>query len=121
MTDKILIPDYKIACRVGVPDEERAELQDVYLDVELRLDLSNAGRADDFDETVDYDAICETVHDTVTTRPRRLIETIAEEVAEVLLANYPLEGVTVRCRKPGALRHRGIPYAQVEVDRNRDG
>lgn len=119
--DKILIPDLRIACFVGVPRQEREVEQDVWLDIELSLDLKQAGRADDFSLTVDYDAICATAEETVKKRPRKLIETIAEDVAEVLLGNYPLQSVKVRVRKPGALQHRGVPYAAVEIKRQRHG
>jgi dihydroneopterin aldolase len=115
--DKIVIPGYRISCYVGVPKEERAVAQDVLIDLELELDLSQAGRADDFSLTVDYDAVCRTVAATVERRPRKLIETIAEEVAEVLLATYPVQAVKVQVRKSGALAHRGIPYAAVVVER----
>jgi dihydroneopterin aldolase len=116
--DKIVIPDFRISCHVGVPQEERDVAQDVLLDLELELDLFGAASADDFSQTVDYDAVCETVASTVQRRPRKLIETIAEEVAEVLLANYPVQAVKVQVRKPGALTHRGIPHAAVVVERH---
>jgi dihydroneopterin aldolase len=119
--DKILIPDFRVSCRVGVPEKERKTEQDLLLDIELHLDLLQAGRADDFAETVDYDAVCSMVETTVKLRSRKLIETVAEEVAEVLLANYPVQGVKVRVRKPSALKHRGVPYAAVEVDRQSHG
>ncbi|MDA0206318.1 MAG: dihydroneopterin aldolase [Acidobacteria bacterium] len=116
--DKILIPDYRISCHVGVPKKERDVAQDVLIDIELQLDLSQAGRADDFALTVDYAEVCKTVATTVERRPRKLIETIAEEVAEVLLANYPVQAVKVQVRKPRALAHLDIPYAAVVVERH---
>lgn len=116
--DKIVIPDFRISCHIGVPKEERAASQDVLIDLELELDLSQAGRADDLSLTVDYDAVCETVAATVVRRPRKLIETIAEEVAEVLLATYPVQAVKIQVRKPGALAHRGIPHAAVVIERH---
>ncbi len=116
--DKIVIPEFRISCHVGVPKEERDIAQDVLIDLELELDLSPAGRADDFSLTVDYDAVCETLAETVARRPRKLIETIAEEAAEALLANYPVRAVKVQVRKPGALTHRGIPYAAVMIERH---
>lgn len=116
--DKILIPDYRISCFVGVPNQEREVAQDVLIDIELQLDLSQAGSADDFALTVDYAEVCKTVASTVARRPRKLIETIAEEVAEVLLGNYPVQAVKVQVRKPGALAQLGIPYAAVVVERH---
>lgn len=115
--DRIVIPDFRISCHVGVPSEERDAAQDVLIDLELELDLSRAGKADDISLTVDYDAVCETVAQTVTRRPRKLIETIAEEVAQVLLAHYPVRVVKVKVRKPSALVRRGIPHAAVVIER----
>ena len=116
--DKIVIPDFRISCYVGVPKEERDVAQDVLIDLELELDLFGSASSDDFSLTVDYDAVCETVAATVQRQPRKLIETIAEDVAEVLLANYPVQVVKVQVRKPGALGRRGIPYVAVVIERH---
>ena len=116
--DRIVIPDFRVSCHVGVPQEERDVAQDVLIDVELELDLIGAGSADDLSLTVDYDAVCTKIAAAVGRKRRKLIETIAEEVAEVLLANYPVQAVKVTVRKPGALAHRGIPYAAVVVERH---
>ena len=116
--DKILIPDYRISCHVGVPQQERDVAQDVLIDIELQLDLSQAGGTDDFALTVDYGEVCDTAAKTVQGRPRKLIETIAEDVAAALLAAYPVQTVRVQVRKPGALAGRGIPYAAVVVERH---
>ena len=116
--DKIVIPELRVSCHVGVPQEERDVAQDVLIDVELTLDLSPAGRTDDFSLTVDYDAACETIQTKVKQRPRQLIETIADDVAEALLAAYRVQAVKVTVRKPGALAHRGVPYAAVVIERH---
>ena len=56
--DRILIADLPVSCRIGVPEDERAELQELRVDVELELDIRDASSTDDFEKTVPviYDA-----------------------------------------------------------------
>ena len=117
--DRIVIPQIPLRARVGVGAEERAREQDVYIDLEVGLDLGPAGKADALERTVDYDRIVDVVAATVQAREYRLIEAIAEACAAALLDGFPLAEVRVQVRKPSALRSRGVPYAAVEVVRRR--
>jgi dihydroneopterin aldolase len=117
--DRIVLPQIPLRARVGVGAEERAHEQDVFIDLEVGLDLGDAGRADAIERTVDYERIVDVVAATVQSREYRLIEAIAEACAAALLGGFPLTEVRVQVRKPGALRSRGVPYAAVEVVRRR--
>ena len=98
MSDKIILTGIEIFGRHGCSIEEQTLGQKFYVDVELNLDLSKAGRSDNFDDTVDYVKILELVEKIVGGTPRRLIETVAEEIAEKILADFEIiEGVTCRC------------------------
>ena len=103
MSDKIILTGIEIFGRHGCSIEEQTLGQKFYVDVELNLDLSKAGRSDNFDDTVDYVKILELVEKIVGGTPRRLIETVAEEIAEKILADFEIiEGVTVTLHKPNA-------------------
>jgi 7,8-dihydroneopterin aldolase/epimerase/oxygenase len=119
--DRIAVPELQLRARVGVGEEERARLQRVVLAVELHLDLSRAGASDDLADTVDYEAVCELAEEIVRSRPFNLIEAMAEAVASSLLERFDASEARVRVRKPGALARWGVPYAEVEVRRRRDG
>ncbi|MEE2905457.1 MAG: dihydroneopterin aldolase [Gemmatimonadota bacterium] len=119
--DKIVIPQIPVRVRVGVTEEERSEDQDILIDVELGLDLRPAGTTDDLTQTVDYEAVCAAVATTINVRLFSLIETIGEEIADMILKEYPIDQVLVRVRKPGALQTYGVPYAATEILRCRDG
>ena len=118
--DKIIIPQIPLRVRVGVTEKERAKEQDILIDIELGLDLRPAGTTDDLTQTVDYEVICTTVTSTVSLQFFKLIETIANEIAGMLLEQHNIDEVLVRVRKPDALRIHGVPYAAVEVFRCRD-
>ena len=119
--DKIIIPQIPLRVRVGVTDEERSREQDILIDIELGLDLHPAGTTDDLTQSVDYEVICTTVTSMMRSRFFKLIETIANEVAGMLLEQHNIDEVLVRVRKPDALRIHGVPYAAVEVFRRRNG
>lgn len=106
--------------RHGVSDEERADLQAFEVDVEMTLDLRDAGQSDDLAQTVDYGKVFERCRAVVEERSFHLVEGIAEAVAADLLGGFPrLDSVLVRVRKPGAPIDGVLDYAGVEIERNR--
>jgi dihydroneopterin aldolase len=121
MMDRVLIADLPVRCRIGVPDEERAEEQELRVDLELELDVRGAAAGDDFEKTVDYASVSVLAQRTAGARPRKLIETLAEDLACVVLDGFAVEGVRVRVRKPSALAVFGASSAGVEIERRRDG
>ncbi len=120
MTDRIVLHAMEFEGRHGVGDEERADPQHIELDVELTLDLRDAGRTDDLEQTVDYGDVFERCRAIVEERSFHLLEGIAEAVAVDLLSSFPrLESVLVRVRKLGVPIDGVLDYAGVEIERSR--
>lgn len=95
-----------IECRVhlGVPDQERKRRQKILIDVGLELDISQSAAGDDFTKTVDYWGLEKAVRAEAESRERRLLETVAEDVARLVLSRERLaQGVWVRARKKPAV------------------
>lgn len=86
----------------GVFDHERAEGQRFVVDVRLSLDTGPAARTDDLSATVDYGSLAQRVHDVVAGEPVNLIETLAERIATVCLADPSIGWVQVTVHKPDA-------------------
>lgn len=85
----------------GVFEEERKLGQRFYVDLELDLDLSGAGRSDDLNLTVNYAEVHFMVKEIVETRSFRLIEALGECIATALLDTYTvINAVTVKVTKP---------------------
>lgn len=97
MTDQILIRGLKIRSHVGVPDEERAEAQDLRAHVTLMV--PPFPKEDDIYQTVDYKAVADGVREVASVGERQLIETLAQEIAQFILATYPVEEVAVEIEK----------------------
>ena len=49
--------------------------------------------------TIDYAAVCEALKTLAAARPRKLVETLAEEIAADLLSRFPIRHVAVEVRK----------------------
>jgi len=85
----------------GVLEAERTLGQRFIVDVSMDLDLEPAGRSDTLDLTVNYALVYDLVREVVTGPPRQLIEAVAEEIAERILAEHrQIDNVRVRIRKP---------------------
>ncbi len=99
MRDSIVIEQLEITAHLGVPEEERAQPQ--RLTASLRLVPQNDFRdlQDRLANSVDYALVCRTVARVAGAKPRRLLETLAEEIAERLLAEFSLARVEVDLRK----------------------
>ena len=120
MPDRIVLHAMEFEGRHGVGDEERAVLQSFELDVELTLDLREAGKSDDLEQTVDYSTVFERCRAIVEERSFHLVEGIAEAVAADLLSGFPrIESVLVRVRKPGVPIDGVLDYAAIEIERPR--
>jgi len=83
----------------GVLPEEQARAQPFEIDLDVETDLSAAGRTDDLADTIDYGNLAEMVARVVSGERFRLLERLAERIAEVVLEDERVESVTVAVRK----------------------
>jgi len=97
--DRLHIEQLELWAEIGVPDAERAERQRLTVTLTLEPADDFTTLADELKGTIDYAAVCGTVLQTAATRPRKLLETLAAEIASDLLAEYPLRAVDVEVRK----------------------
>ena len=118
--DRIVISAARFSAHIGVTEQERAQAQDLVVDIKMALDTRPAGRSDDFSQTVCYTTVIETI-EHILTQPFHLIEAVAEAVAARILSDHPADEVFVRVAKPGAFPGRRIGHAAVEITRTRNG
>jgi dihydroneopterin aldolase len=99
MTDRIRIEDLEVFYRVGVPEAERATPQRLLLTLEMRHDFARAAAGDDLTQTIDYHAVSRRLLALGEGREWRLIETLAVEIAELVLREFGPERVAVEVKK----------------------
>lgn len=102
--DVIYIRNLRIECVIGVFEWERRVRQTVALDLEFASDIARAAQTDRLEDTLDYKAIAKRLVDYVGQSQFRLVETLAEKVAAIVLQEYAVKWVRVRVNKKGALR-----------------
>ena len=97
--DQIVIQDLEVFYRVGVPDEERAQPQRLLLTVELECDFTQAAKTDSIEETIDYDRLSRRLAEFGNNREWKLIETLAVDLAEMILRECEPTRVSVEIKK----------------------
>ena len=97
--DTIEIRRLRVSTLIGVPEEERAISQIVLVTVKMTPSQGFGGLADEISRTVDYYQISLEIETLAAARPRRLIETLATDIASHLLGNHPLAHVAITIEK----------------------
>jgi FolB domain-containing protein len=97
--DTIIIEDLEVYYRVGVPDLERAQPQRLLLCLEIDHDFAEAAATDDLARTVDYYAVTRRLLGFGEGRSWSLIEKLAIDVAELVLAEFQVAAVQVTVKK----------------------
>ncbi|NLT96109.1 MAG: dihydroneopterin aldolase [Clostridia bacterium] len=120
--DKITLKNLVFFGHHGVLDEEKTLGQKFYVDLELFLDLKQAGISDNLEETVNYADVYQLVKKLVTEFRFNLIEALAESIANRILLNFEkIQEVKVAIRKPEAPVPGIFDYMAVEIRRKRNG
>jgi 7,8-dihydroneopterin aldolase/epimerase/oxygenase len=119
MPDKILLIGAHFFAHHGVSDDEQRLGGRYVVDVELHFDIARAAAGDNLSDTISYSDVYRTVREIVQGRSFRLIETLAETIAQSLLAEYPAETITVRVKKQPPPMDAIVDYAGVEITRQR--
>lgn len=120
MSDKIILKGLAVKGRHGCSDYEQQHEQTFIVDVELYLDLLPATRSDDLGETIDYASVIVDIKKIVGGAPRNLIETVAQEICDLLLRKYfLLDGLKVTLHKPAPPVKEKFGGAAVEITRQR--
>ena len=97
--DTIEIRRLRVSTHIGVPDDERAEPQTLLVTLVMTPGQNFDGLADEISRTIDYYAVSLEIEALAAARPRRLIETLATDIAAHLLENHPLAKVAITIEK----------------------
>ena len=117
MKAKITINNIKVSCIIGEKLAERKNKQDIFIDIEMHVDVSKAVNSDDIKDAVDYEKVALEVKRFVGKSRYRLIETLADKIAILIIGKFAVDEIIVRIRKPSALKY--ADFAQVEIGKKR--
>lgn len=117
-TDTIFLTDLKIETIVGIWEWERKIRQTVSIDLEMGANIRRAAASDNIEDTLNYKKVAKRVQQFVADSAFQLVETMAEKIAEIVLAEFDVPWVQVRVNKPGAIR--GARDVGVLIRREKD-
>ncbi len=99
MNDTIIISDIEAQCSIGVPDEERQTPQRLLISLELEADFTKASAEDDLMATINYHEVYLRAQEVCADGERKLIETLAEDMASSILAKFGVKCIRVEIKK----------------------
>lgn len=102
--DKIFLSALRIECIVGIWEWERRMPQVVSLDLDMATDIRKAAGSDHIDDTLDYKAVTRRIKSFVADSRFNLIETMAEQIAGIIVTEFGVPWVRVAVHKPWAIR-----------------
>ena len=102
--DIIFLRNLKIDTVIGIYDWERRIKQTVILDLEMATDIKKAAKSDDIADTLDYKAIAKRVISFVEESEYKLVETLAERIAEIIVNEFKVPWGNLSLNKIGAIR-----------------
>ncbi|WP_250656484.1 dihydroneopterin aldolase [Alkalimarinus coralli] len=103
VSDTVFINGLAIDTTIGVYDWERTIKQRVVLDLEMRFDISSAAATDDLTHALDYSAVSQRIISFVEGSEYQLLESLAEKIASIVMAEFSVPGLKLRINKPGAV------------------
>ncbi|MCU0935656.1 MAG: dihydroneopterin aldolase [Gammaproteobacteria bacterium] len=115
--DTVYIRELRIETVIGIYEWERRVRQSVVLDLEMAADIARAAATDNIADALNYKAVAKRVIAFVEASQFQLVETLAERVAEIVLAEFGVPWLRLRVNKEGALR--GARDVGVVIERGR--
>jgi dihydroneopterin aldolase len=101
--DTVFIRGLRADTVIGVYDWERRIRQTVVLDLEMGTDTRPAAGSDDVGEALDYAAVADRLLSFIEGSAFQLIETLAEQVADIVRSEFGVPWLRLRLAKPGAV------------------
>ena len=103
--DVLKITALSVHTKIGVYDWEQKINQQLLIDISIPADFSSC--EDHLSNTLDYDVLCQTVTEYVESNSFNLIETVAENVAQLIKNQFKVVQLTVAVSKPHAIKNAG--------------
>ncbi len=117
--DKIKIKDLEVYCKHGVFKEENVLGQKFLVSLTLFLDIKKAGTLDAIEHSVSYADVAHFVNTFMKERTFKLLEAVAEHLAEEILLHFSLvEKIKIEIKKPWAPILLPLDTVAVEMERS---
>ena len=101
--DILYIRNLKVDAVVGIFSWEKRIRQPLHLDLEIAIDIRKAAATDDIQYALDYKTVSTRLTQFISQSEWHLIETLAEKIAALLMAEFGVTWLRLKLSKPAAL------------------
>ncbi len=101
--DIVFIEGLCVDATIGVFDWERKIKQRLSIDLEMAWDIRQAASTDDLQHALDYKAVSDRISEHVSSTQYELIESLAQELSDLLLQEFGISWLRMKLSKPGAV------------------
>ena len=117
--DIIFIDDLRISTLIGIYPREQTLPQTIETSLQSGNSTAGAGASDDIRDTIDYAAVVERIRTDLAAQHFRLLEKLAEHIANLLLRDFGAKWIQVSVAKLGVMG--GVRRAGVSIERGERG
>ncbi|MEO1252521.1 MAG: dihydroneopterin aldolase [Pseudomonadota bacterium] len=109
----VFVRDLQLDAFIGAYESEQGAAQPIIIDIDIDVVDSGAPDADRIDDVLCYNKLTQGVKAILAEGHIKLVETLAERIAGLALANPLAVGVTVRVQKPRAIAEAAAAGVQI--------
>ena len=115
--DAIIIRDLRVEALIGIHRRERHVMQTLSIDLDIGLPGPAVFASDKVADTIDYEQVALRIKALAAAQHYRLVETFADRVAALLIADFGAPWVRVSAAKIGILPN--AKFVGVTIERRR--
>jgi dihydroneopterin aldolase len=114
--DTILVRDLRVEVLIGIHKRERYVAQTVSVDLDIGIPGTSVFASDKVADTIDYEQVALKIKALVASGHFRLVETLAERIARLLLEEFGAPWLKVSVAKIGILGN--AKFVGVTIERS---
>jgi 7,8-dihydroneopterin aldolase/epimerase/oxygenase len=115
--DAIIIRDLRVGALIGIHRRERHVQQTLSMDLDIGLPGTQVFESDKVADTIDYEQVALRIKDLAGAQHYRLVETLADKIAALLISDFGAPWVKVSVAKIGILPN--AKFVGVTIERRR--
>jgi 7,8-dihydroneopterin aldolase/epimerase/oxygenase len=115
--DAVIIRDLRVEARIGIHKRERHIEQTVSIDLDIGLPGDAVFASDRVADTVDYEQAANAIRALAQSQHFRLVETLADRIAALLIRDFGAPWVKVSAAKIGILPN--AKFVGVTIERRK--
>ena len=112
--DAILIRDLRVEASIGIHKRERHVRQTLSIDLDIGLPGNAVFSSDKVADTIDYEQVTLRIRDLAASGHFRLVETVADRVAALLMKDFGAPWCKVSVAKLGVLANTKLVGVAIE-------